>query len=62
MPGISMSWAMRPQPIWPIWILLLGASAPRTEEGMMVGSEGSAGGAGQGGFEELPAGEVEYDW
>jgi hypothetical protein len=28
---------MRPQPIWPIWILLLGASFPRTDDGMIVG-------------------------
>src|ERR1035437_6713592 len=36
-PGISICLAIRPQPIWPIWIFLLGASAPRADEGMMVG-------------------------
>ena len=37
-PGISWSRAMRPHPIWPIFILLLGAFFPKTDEGTIVGT------------------------
>jgi len=36
--GRSCDLAIRPKPIWPIWILLLGAVLPSTWEGTMVGN------------------------
>src|SRR5262245_17063182 len=41
-PGISWPVAMRPQPIWPTRMRLLGASAPSRRDGMIIGNAAAA--------------------